>query len=132
LCSALKSRYSVTVQTSIPFSEQGISLRRLATQYKIGTGAGPKPKPNSSKKFIVKIQTMNQNTHPLQSLAVYDKSLTIYCSIQSQEIFSVIMECGVLEGSKLTSKKAFFWAVFAERGEKLTIFLDHLAPYQEW
>jgi len=131
LCSALKSRYSVTVQT-IPFSEQGISLRRIAIQYKIGTGAGPKPKPNSSKKFIVKIQTMNQNTHPLQSLAVYDKSLTIDCSIQSQEIFSVIMECGVLEGSKFTSKKAFFWAVFAERGEKLTIFLDHLAPYREW
>ena len=69
----------------------------------------------------------------MQLLGAYDKSLTIDCNIQSPEIFNVIMECGVLGAlHKFTSKKAFFWATFAERGEKLTVFLDHLAPYQEW
>ena len=43
------------------------------------------------------------------------------------------MECGVLEElSKFTSKQVFFWAIFAEKEDKLIIFLDHLAPYQDW
>lgn len=69
----------------------------------------------------------------MQVMSVYDKSLTVDSDIQSPEVFSIIMECGVLGGFvKFTSKKAFFWAMFAENGEKLTIFLDRLAPYQEW
>ena len=98
-----------------------------------GIGTGPKPKCDGSEKFIVKIQTQNLNSHPLQLLFVYDKSLTLDYTIQSPEIFSVIMECGVLGMlNKFTSKKVFFWATFAKREEKLTVFLDHLAPYQEW
>ncbi|KAL9957639.1 hypothetical protein ACROYT_G034560 [Oculina patagonica] len=134
LCFALKRRYSVTVDT-IPFlsSESGkCSLRTFGTHLE-GIGHGPKLKRNSRQKFIVKIQTQTLNRHPLQLLTVYDKSLGIDCNIQSSEIFSVIMECGVLGAlNKFTSKKAFFWAMFAEAREKLTVFLDHLAPYQEW
>ena len=131
LCLALRSRFSVTVER-IPFLETGLSYRSFGTYLK-GIGEGPKPKRNSRKKFIVKIQTQNVNGHPLQLLTVYDKSLTIDCNIQSPEIFNVIMECGVLEAlNKFTSKQAFFWTMFAEGGEKLTIFLDRLAPYQEW
>lgn len=106
--------------------------RTFGTHLK-GIGEGPKPKRNSLEKFIVKIQTKNLNSHPLQVLTTYDKSLTVDCHIQSPEVFNVIMECGVLGAlHKSTSKKVFFWAMFAERGEKLTIFLDRLAPYQEW
>ena len=132
LCKALKNRYSVTVKI-VPSVEPGqMSTRTFGTHLK-GIGTGPKPKHNSRQKFIVKIQTKTLNSHPLQLLTVYDKSLTIDCNIQSPEIFSVIMECGVLGAlHKFTSKKVFFWATFAEKGEKLTIFLDHLAPYQEW
>ncbi|KAK2554313.1 hypothetical protein P5673_024323 [Acropora cervicornis] len=66
-------------------------------------------------------------------LGVYDKSLAVDCFIQSPEVFTVIKECGVLGAfEKFTSKKAFFWAMYAEGGEKMTVFLDHLAPYQEW
>jgi len=132
LCIALKSRYSVTVKI-IPLVELGqISERTFGSHLK-GIGTGPKPKRDSHREFIVKIQTQNLNGHPLQLLTVYDRSLTIDCHIQSPEIFSVIMECGVLGAlHKFTSKKVFFWAMFAEKGEKLTIFLDHLAPYQEW
>ena len=127
LCTALKSRFSVTVKT-ISFLKSGqSSVRTFGTHLK-GIGTGPKPKRNSRQKFIVKIQTGHLNSHPLQLLTVYDKSLTIDCRIQSPEIFSVIMECGVLGAlNKFTSKKAFFWAMFAERGKKLIIFLDNLA-----
>ena len=132
LCIALKSRYSVTVNIFPLFKPDLLQIRTFGTHLK-GIGTGPKPKRNSHQKFIVKIQTKHLNSHPLQLLTVYDKSLTIDCRIQSPEIFSVIMECGVLGAlNKFTSKKVFFWAMFAEKGEKLTIFLEHLAPYQEW
>ena len=131
LCLALRGRFSVTVE-KIPLSESGYSRRTFGAHLK-GIGEGPKPKRNSRNKFIVKIQTQTVNGHPLQLLTVYDKSLTIDWQIQSPEIFNVIMECGVLGAlDKLTSKKAFFWAMFAEGGEKLTILLERLAPYQEW
>ena len=113
ICFALKSRYSVTV--NIPLFRTHL-------------------KGNGRQKFIIRVRTQTLNSHPLQLLTVYDKSRTIHCNIQSPEIFNVIMECGVLVGSnKFTSKKVFLWAMFAaESGEQLTIFLDHLAPYQEW
>ena len=136
LCEALKSRYSVTVKI-VPFCTfgpgQGKPFNRTFGSHLKGLGTGPKLSRNSRKKFIVKIQTQSLNSHPLQLLVLYDKSLSLDCTIQSSEIFSVIMECGVLgEFHKFTSKKCFFWAMFAEEGEKLTIFLNHLAPYQEW
>ncbi|XP_068689388.1 uncharacterized protein [Montipora foliosa] len=128
LCNALKSRFSITVKT-FPFVG---NVRTFGDHLK-GIGTGPKPKRNSRKEFIVKIQTRPVNSHPLQMLSVYDKSVTVDCQIQSPEVFSIIQECGVLGAlHKFTSKKAFFWAMFVERGEKLTIFLDQLAPYQEW
>ena len=134
LCFALKSRYSLEVDL-IPFLNSSakpghVRLRTFGNHLK-GIGEGPKPKHN--KKFIVKIQTQILNSHPLQLMFVYDKSLTIDCSIQSPEMFNVIMDCGVLGAlHKFTSKKCFFWAMFSKPGGKLTIFLDHLAPYQEW
>ena len=129
LCKALKSRYSIT------FDET--SLRnQYALRYAIhvkGSGTGPELKLNSREKFIIKIQTQTQNGHPKQLLHVYDQSRTLECDIQSPEIFNIIMECGVLGSlNKHTSKKVFFLASFDEGGKKLTIYLDQLAPYQQW
>ena len=132
LCAALRSRFSVTVDM-IPFVEPGnVSHRTFGTHLK-SIGEGPKPERNSRKTFIVKFQTTNLNSHPLQLLTTYDQSLTVDCRIQSPEIFNVIMECGVLGAlHKFTSKKVFLLAMFSDRGEKLTVFLDRLAPYQGW
>ena len=142
LCSALKGRYSVTVDTFDDTSVLDLkSDGRTCYPLKIvifgthlkGFGEGPKLKRNTREKFIIKVQTRPLDSHPLQLMSAYDKSLTVDCHIQSPDIFNVIMECGVLGAlNKSTSKKAFFWAMFAEQGEKLTVFLDHLAPYQEW
>ena len=132
ICIALKSRYSVVVEL-IPFASvrEGESCNREFGTHLKGIGTGPTPRKN--KEFIVKIQTTPMNTHPFQLLVVYDKSLTIDCHIQNPDIFSVIMECGVLGAlNRGTSKKAFFWAMFPGTKERLKIFLDHLAPYQEW
>ena len=134
LCITLKSRYSVTVKVSpfFPIDENVIQFRQFGTHLE-GIGTGPKPNRNSRQKFIVKIETRHLNSHPLQLLTVCDKSLTLDGNIQSPEIFSVIMECGVLgKLNKFTSKKAFFWAMFTDNGEKLTVLLDQLAPYQKW
>ena len=96
-----------------------------------GIGEGPKPEPN--KVFIAKIETGNLNSHPMQSMVLYDKSLSIECLIQRPEIFNVITECGVLGALiKFKSKTCFFYATFTEPDGKLTIFLDHLAPYRDW
>ena len=130
LCIALKSRYSVTAKI-IPLAELGETPLLNRGFHLKSTGKGPKPDRN--KKFMVKIQTQHLNSHPLQLMFLYDKSHTLICCIQRSEIFNVIMECGVLEElSKFTSKQVFFWAMLAEKKDKLTIFLDHLAPYQEW
>ena len=132
LCRALKGRYSITVKM-VSINKPGtLKIRRFGGHLR-GIGTGPKPKRNSCKEFIVKIQTQNLNNHPLQMLGVYDKSLAVDCFIQSPEVFNVIKECGVLGAlHKSTDKRAFFWAMFAAGGQNLTIFLDHLAPYQEW
>ena len=129
LCFALKSRYAVDIDC-IPVATLGFKSRMFGAHL-VGIGEGPKPEPN--KEFIVKIQTQTLNSHPLQLLTLYDQSITIDCKIQSPEIFNVIMDCGVLGTlNKFTSKKCFFWAMFTKPGGKLTIYLDHLAPYQKW
>ena len=130
LCNALRTRYSVTVD--LICHDFDCSMNIVSGDLK-GAGEGPEPKRNSRQRFIVKIQTGVMNSHPLQQLTVYDQSRTVQGEINSPEVVSVIMECGVLRKlDKFTSKKCFFWAKFAEGGDKLTVFLDHLAPYQEW
>ena len=131
LCFALKTRYAVDVDC-IPHAKPGfLAMPRMFGSHLVGIGEGPKPKPN--KEFTVKIQTQTLNSHPLQLLTLYDQSVTIDCQIQSPQIFNVIMDCGILGAlNKFTSKKCFFWAIFTEPGGKLTIYLDHLAPYQKW
>ncbi|KAK3707100.1 hypothetical protein QZH41_014693 [Actinostola sp. cb2023] len=130
LCSALSDQYSVTVEFH---SFPGTGIRTFGSHLK-GIGKGPKPDPKSKRRFIVKIQTNHLNCHPLQLLTLYDRSTAVDGQIQSPQVFHIIMECGVLgEMSKFTSKKAFFYASFAERnGKKVKIDLAELAPYQEW
>ncbi|XP_048575960.1 uncharacterized protein LOC116603637 [Nematostella vectensis] len=133
LCKSVTGLYSVTATIStLFFGESKRGIREFGSHLK-GLGEGPKLDPRSSRRFIVKVQTQNLNSHPRQLLTVYDKSLSIDCQIECPEIFHVIMECGVLGQLYLfTSKKVFLWAKFAAKGKKLTFYLDHLAPYQEW
>ena len=135
LCFALRTHYAVDVDCiplDVDVNKSGnVMMVRTFGSHLEGIREGPKPEPN--REFIVKIQTQHLNSHPQQLLTLYDQSVTIDCQIQSSEVFNVIMDCGVLGAlNKFTSKKCFFWAMFTEPGGKLTIYLDHLAPYQKW
>ncbi len=133
LCDVLKSRYSTTVKLiSLTLPEHFVGERQFGVLF-TGLGKGPAPKRNSRQVFVVKVQTGTLNCHPKQLLRVYDRSRTVDNNIESPEVFSMVMECGVLGKLEyFTSKKAYFWATFVEGGKKLNIFLHHLAPYQEW
>ena len=132
LCILLKRRYSTTIDLASPsFPLERVEHLTFGPPYK-----GPRPKKNSHQAFIVKVKTSPLNCHPKQLMAVFDRSDTVNCIIQSSEVFHLIMECGVLgqkhDFYKFTAKEAFFWATYADDGKKLNIFLNHLAPCQEW
>ena len=132
LCEVLKRRYSTTVELLETCENDKVKVRFFGPHLK-DVGKCPPPKRNGSQAFIVKVETSPLNCHPKQLLFVYDKSLSVDHGIQSSDVFNMVMECGVLgEWNKFTSKKTYFWATFADGGNKLDIFLSHLAPYQQW
>ena len=130
LCAVLKRRYSTTVDLLPKFETES----RYFGPHLKGIGKCPPPKKKSRHAFIIKVQTTVLNCHPKQMMRAYDQSLAaVHHDIQSSDVFNMVMECGVLRQlNKFTSKKAYFWATFADGGNKLDIFLSHLAPYQEW
>ena len=132
LCAVLKRRYSTTVDLhKLP---KFVTENRYFGPHLKGIGKCPPPKKKGRHAFIIKVQTTSLNCHPKQMMRVYDQSLaTVHHDIQSSDVFNMVMECGVLgQLNKFTSKKAYFWATFADGGKKLDIFLSHLAPYQQW
>ena len=132
LCAVLNRRYSTTVDLhKLPKFE---TENRYFGPHLKGIGKCPPPKKKGRHAFIIKVQTTSLNCHPKQMMRVYDQSLAaVHHDIQSSDVFNMVMECGVLgQLHKFTSKKAYFWATFADGGKKLDIFLSHLAPYQQW
>ena len=144
VCLRLTERYSLTVDQickqdiddsktkHVGSNMVTVSIEMVPSNLK-GLGKGPGPDRTKKQRFIVKLQTWHVNSHPLQPLRLYDKSMTVDCYIQSPVVHNFIMECGVLGSlAKLTSKKVFMWATFADDVRKITLFLDELAPYQDW
>ena len=132
LCAVLKRRYSTTVDLhKLP---KFVTKIRYFGPHLKGIGKCPPPPKKGRHAFIIKVQTTALNCHPKQMMSVYDQSLAaVQHDIQSSDVFNMVMECGVLgQLHKFTSKKAYFWATFADGGKKLDIFLSHLAPYQQW
>ena len=77
---------------------------------------------NSRRAFIVKVETNSLTCDPKQPLAFSDPSRTVNCLAESPEVFTVIMECGVL--GQLVSfqrQESIFWATFGAGGKKLDI-----------
>ena len=132
LCAVLKRRYSTTVDLhKLP---EFVTENRYFGPHLKDIGKCPPPKKKGRHAFIIKVQTTTLNCHPKQMMRAYDQSLAaVHHDIQSSDVFNMVMECGVLgQLNKFTSKKAYFWATFADGGNKLDIFLSHLAPYQQW
>ena len=134
LCKALKDKFSEIVDVPSPGEEDYVPPDGITYHPDLkGIKEGPKPNRYSTKRFIVKIQFDEYSVyHPNIGLSVYDQSAHMYVTFKSETIFHIVVQCGVLGSTKGTSKKIFCYASFEDKGKKLRIYLDELAPYQEW
>ena len=129
LCKALEERFSVAIDVP-PGTRAGDRVFHPDLK---GIKKAPKPNRRSTTRLIVKIQTLEEVTcHPKTELVLYDKSTDVDFDFINETIYHIVVQCGVLGCSKLTGKKIFCYAAFEANGRKLRIFLDELAPFQEW
>jgi hypothetical protein len=110
----------------VPFMNVGPNMVRIQE--------GPPPDRMSSKPFIVKIQTGKEygRYDPYKKLMLYDRSVTLDIKFSSPVLYHLANECGVLTGTKWTTKKIFCWAYFKNRGFVLCIQTDNLLPFETW
>ncbi|CAC5390663.1 unnamed protein product [Mytilus coruscus] len=99
-----------------------------------GIGEGPVLDFQSTKRFIVKIQSdiLYGPYNPQNSLTLYDQSVALDVSLRNPELYHLCSECGRLGGNKFTSKKIFCWASLKNNGEILCIHIDDFPPFQKW
>ena len=144
LCKALKDKFSVRAHVPLPGEEGSTASYNIPPSYQVqtvrifhpdlkGIKQGPKPNRRSTKRFIVKIQVAEGVAYnPNTDLTVYDQSTDVDFTFKSETIYHIVVQCGVLGYSKVTGKKIFCYASFEDKGKKLRIYLDELAPFQEW
>ena len=134
LCKAVKDKFSEI--THVPsLGEEGYRdpQERVFHPDLKGIKQGPKPDRRSTRRFIVKIQTFEDVAYnPKHVLNLYDQSTDVDFMFKSETIYHIIIQCGVLGCRKVTGKKIFCYASFEDKGKKLRIYLDELAPFQEW
>ena len=134
LCKALKDKFSEIAHVPSR-GEEGYRDPRKRTFHPDlkGIKQGPKPDRRSTRRFIVKIQTFEDVAYnPKHVLNLYDQSTDVDFMFKSETIYHIIIQCGVLGCRKVTGKKIFCYASFEDKGKKLRIYLDELAPFQEW
>ena len=127
LCKALRDKFSVFV--SVP----SVRYRREFHPDLKGIKEGPKPDRCSTRRFIVKILTPNYSaSNPKHGLTLHDKSTDVDFPFKNEAIYHLIGQCGVFGCRKQTGKKIYCYASFEDKGKTLRIYLDELAPFQEW
>jgi hypothetical protein len=138
LCKLLRETFTVDIQMidTVPFMDVGpnmVGIRQFDSGL-VGIQQGPPPDRMSSKPFIVKIQTGKEYGYydPYKTLMLYDRSVTLDIEFSSPVLYHLANECGVLAGTKWTTKKIFCWAYFKKRGFVLCIQTDNLPPFQTW
>ena len=130
LCKVLEEKFSVSID--VPPGTSAGKDRLFHPDLK-GIRKVPKPNRQSTSKLIVKIQTPEEVAyHPKTELILYDQSTDVDFTFRNETVYHIAVQCGVLGCSKVTGKKIFCYAAFETNGRKLRIFLDELAPFQEW
>ena len=132
LCKLLRESYTVYIQ--MKDTESVMAAIRCFDSSLARIQEGPPPDRMSSKSFIVKIQTGKEYGHydPYKKLVLYDQSVTLDIQFSSPVLYHLANECGVLAGTKWTTKQIFCWAYFKNRGSVLCIQTDNLPPFQTW
>ena len=137
-CKMFREKFTVSVEmkNTRPFGniKPGQIATRIFGPSLKGTGKGPKPDRNSSKRFIVKIQSGHEYSRydPKTYMLLYDKSVDVDFEFQNPQLYHLIMECGILADNTFTTKKIFCWASFEEKGNILKVYTDNLPPFQTW
>ena len=138
LCKLLRDSYTVEIQMKDTLPHMDVDLNMVGIRQfdssLVGIQEGPPPDRMSSKPFIVKIQTGKEYGYydPYKKLMLYDRSVTLDIEFSSPVLYHIANECGVLAGTKWTTKKIFCWAYFKNRGFVLCIQTDNLPPFQTW
>ncbi|CAG2199185.1 unnamed protein product [Mytilus edulis] len=144
MCKLLNESYIIEVQmrniqpnnlggSSEPFKTNKMKIRSFSPKL-VGIRQGTPPDRNSSKRFIVKIQSGREYGYydPHNELTVYDQTVTFDVQLSNTELYHLCNECGVLAGEKLTVKKIFCWASFKNNGKTICFHTDNLPPLQTW
>ncbi|WAQ93734.1 FBX11-like protein [Mya arenaria] len=99
-----------------------------------GIGEGRSPDRNSTKRFIVKIQSGREYKayDPKTKLMLYDQSVSLDILVRDSKLYHLVNECGVLAATQFTTKKIFCWASFQDQGGILCIDTSELPPWQTW
>ena len=131
-----KFTVSVEIKNTRPFMRAGpgeMVIRQFEPSLK-GIREGPKPDRESSKRFIVKIQSGPEYSRydPQTYILLYDRSVDVDIEFCNPQLYHLIMECGILAGNTYTTKKIFCWASFEEKGKILKVYTDNLPPFQTW
>ena len=96
---------------------------------------GPKyssPPPRDGKRFIVKLQTnFDASFDEPHTLGIYDRSLEVHESFQSEFIYRLVKNFGILAQRKYQEKKLFLYCVFEIDG-KLRLFINDFAGFKSW
>ena len=97
---------------------------------------GPKyssPPPRDGKRFIVKLQTDFESIAfgKRHMLVIYDRSLEVDETFQSDFIDHLVRNYGILCERKYQEKKLFFYCVF-EKDRKLRLFINDFVDFKSW
>ena len=96
---------------------------------------GPKyssPPPRDGKRFIVKLQmNFDASFGEPHMLGIYDRSLEVHESFQSEFIYRLVKNFGILAQRKYQEKKLFLYCVFEKDG-KLRLFINDFAGFKSW
>ncbi|CAH1797889.1 unnamed protein product [Owenia fusiformis] len=99
-----------------------------------GIGEGIPPDPDSTQKFVVKVQAGNEARlyDPEAMISLYDQTVQLDIWLVSPTLYHIVMECGTLGANQFTSKKVYFWANYEKKGEVLRIHIDDFPPTPTW
>ncbi|XP_028414268.1 uncharacterized protein LOC114537435 [Dendronephthya gigantea] len=132
LCPVLREKSSFLINSMKRFGFDGFVNVHAKDLAEVGPNYCPPP-PRDGKRFIVKLQTNFETVAfgERHMLMIYDRSLHLHESIQTEFIDRLVNEFGVLCERKYEEKKLFLFCVYEKNG-KPRLFINQFADFQKW
>ncbi|XP_028406488.1 uncharacterized protein LOC114528978 [Dendronephthya gigantea] len=132
LCPVLREKSSFLITSMKRFGFDGFVNVHAKDLAEVGPNSSPPP-PRDGKRFIVKLQTNCDAVvfGERHMLVIYDRSLHLHESIQTEFIDRHVNEFGVLCERKYREKKLFLHCLFEKNG-KPRLFINQFADFQIW